>query len=74
MDERAISLELVWEAVNEMKSGKAPGLDGFQVECLKKCGMAVLEWLVRLLNLSFDMGIVPMDWRGACIVPLQREG
>ena len=40
-----------------MKSGKAPGLDGFPVECLNKGGMAVLEWLVRLLNLSFDMGL-----------------
>ena len=30
----------------------------------------MLEWLVRLLNGSFDMGVVPMDWRGACIVPL----
>ena len=55
-----------------MKSGKAPGLDGFPVECLKKGGMAVLEWLVRLLNASFDMGVVPMDWRGACIVPLYK--
>ena len=26
-----------------MKSGKAPGLDGFPVECLMKSGMAVLE-------------------------------
>ena len=33
LNERAISLEEVWEAVNEMKSGKAPGLDGFPVEC-----------------------------------------
>ena len=49
----------VREAVNEIKSGKAPGLDGFIVECLKKCGMAVLEWLVRLFNISFDMGVVP---------------
>ena len=40
--------------MNEMKSRKAPGLDGFPVECLKKGGIAVLEWLVRLLNLSFD--------------------
>ena len=32
--------------------------------------MAVLEWLVRLLNLSFDMVALPMDWHGACIVPL----
>ena len=29
---RAISLEEVGEAVNEMKSGKAPWLDGFPVE------------------------------------------
>ena len=70
LNERAISLEEVGEAVNEMKSGKGPGLDGFPVECLNKGGMAVLEWLVRLLNLSFDMGIVPKDWRGAWIVPL----
>ena len=55
-----------------MKSGKAPMLNGFLVECLKKGGMAVLEWLVRLLNFSFDIGVVPMDWRGACIVPLYK--
>ena len=55
-----------------MKSGKAPGLDGFPVECLKKGGMAVLEWLVRLLNLTFDIGVVPMDWRGACMVLLYK--
>ena len=32
-NQRAISLEEVGEAVNEMKSGKAPGMDGFPVEC-----------------------------------------
>ena len=72
-NERAISVEEVGEAVNEMKSGKAPGLGRFPVECLKKDGMSVLEWLVRLLNLSFDMGVVPMDWRCACIVLLYKE-
>ena len=90
LNERGISLEEVVEAVNEMKSGKAPGLDGFPVECLKKDGMTMLERLVRSvnflkkggmtmlerlvrsLNLSFDMGAVPMDWRGACIVPLYK--
>ena len=60
------------EAVNEIKSGKAPGLDGFPVECLKKGGTPVLEWLVRLLNLIFYMEVVPMDWRGAYIVPLYK--
>ena len=72
LNERAISLEAVREAVNEMKSVKVPGLDGFPVECLKKGGMAVLQWPVRLLNVSFDIGVLPMDWRGACIVPLYK--
>ena len=40
LNERAISLEEVGEAVNEMKSGKATVLDGFPLECLKKGGMA----------------------------------
>ena len=35
LNERAISLEEVGEAVNEIKSGNAPGLDGFPVECLR---------------------------------------
>ena len=72
LNKRAISLEEVGEAVNEMKSGKAPGLGGFPVECLKKGGMALLEWLVILLDISFDMEVVPMDWRVACIVPLYK--
>ena len=42
------------------------------MECLKKGGMAVLEWLVSQLNLSFDMGVVHTDWHGACIVPLYK--
>ena len=63
LNERAILLEEVGGAVNEMRSGKAPGLDGFPVECLKKGGMAVLEWPVRLLNLSFDVVVVPMDMK-----------
>ena len=61
-------MEEIREAMNEMKSDKAPGVDGFPVECLKKNGMAMLEWLVRLLSISFDMGVVPMDWHGACVV------
>ena len=68
LNARAIWIKDVKESVIEMKSGKAPGLDGFPVECLKmKGGMAVFEWLVRPLNVSFDMWAVPMDWRGECI-------
>ena len=38
LNERAISLEEVGEAVKEIKSSKPTGLDEFLVECLKKGG------------------------------------
>ena len=66
LNERTISMEEVMESVNEINSGMAAGLDGFPVPCSKKRGMgciAVLEWLARLLNVSFDMGVVPI-WTG----------
>ena len=43
LNQREISLVEVRKAVNEMNSGKAPGLDGFPIECLKKGGTSVLE-------------------------------
>ena len=72
---RAISLVEVREAVNEMKSSKTPGLDGLSVECLnfkERWYGSVRLLLVRLLHVSFDMGVVPMDRRGACIVALYK--
>ena len=72
LNERGISLVELREAVKEIKSGKAPGLHEFPVEYLKKDGTEVLAWLVRLLNVSFDMGVVPMDWRGEYIVLLYK--
>ena len=48
LNERAIYIAIVEvrEAVNEIKSGKGPGLDGFPVECLKKDGYGS----VRMVN------------------------
>ena len=42
------------------KWGNALELDDFPVECITKGGMAVLEWLLRLLNVTFDMWVVPI--------------
>ena len=74
LNERIILIEEVKEAVNEMKSGKAPGPDGFPVECLKKGCMTVLEWRVRLLKVIVLIWGTPMNCRGASSAPVQREG
>ena len=49
-NEREITREEVKRkrALNEMKGGKAPGMDGVRVEMLKEGGATVLEWLVSV--------------------------
>ncbi|MCP4255879.1 MAG: hypothetical protein GY775_21255 [Candidatus Scalindua sp.] len=51
-----ISRKEVQDVVNDMKAGKAAGLDGCDVECLKKGGVSVVEWLCRLFNMFYDRG------------------
>ena len=45
LNEKAILIEEVREAVNEMKSSKPIGLDGFPVKCLKIAGICSV-WVV----------------------------
>ena len=45
-------------------------MDGVSAEMLKKGGVTVVEWLVRLFNVCFLLSVVPVDWVCACIVPL----
>ena len=71
-NEREITREEVKSALNEMKGGKAPGMDGVRVEMLKEGGVTVLEWLVSVFNLSFILSIVPVDLVIACMVPLYK--
>ena len=71
-NEREITREEVKRALNEMKGGKAPGMDGMRVEMLKEGGVTVLEWLVRLFNIYFMLSIVPVDWVMASMMPLYK--
>ena len=71
-NDREIKREEVEKALKGMRMGKAPGLDGCHVECLSKGGGAMVDWLVRLLNVCFREGRVPSDWRSACVVPLYK--
>ena len=72
LNDGCVVTEEVEGAVAKMKSGKSPGLDGCTVECIKHGGVAVVEWLVRLLNECFRVGAVPLDWVSACVVPLYK--
>ena len=72
LNESPITRQEVEGAVRELKTGKAAGMDGVEVECVRSGGGSMVEWLVRLLNICFERGRVPEDWMSACIVPLYK--
>ena len=71
-NESEITKEEVERALKETKTGKAPGVDGVHAEMLKEGGVTVVEWLVRLFNVCFYLGMCPVDWVLAVIVPLYK--
>ena len=62
MKMKEITKEEVERALEETKVGKAVGMDGVRAEMLKKGGVTVMEWLVRLLNICFLLSVVTVEW------------
>ena len=71
-NESQITNEEVERALQKTKTGKAPGVDGVHAEMVKEGGLTVVEWLVRLFNVCFYLGMCPVDWVLAVIVPLYK--
>ena len=74
-EEESIGIEEVVEAIEKLKSGKAPGICGIDAEMLKAGGIAAAEWwLHRVIELAWAKGKVVEDWKKAVIVPLHKKG
>ena len=39
-------------------------------EMLKNGGISTTDWLLRIFNRGMEIGVVPNDWKVACIVPI----
>ena len=55
-----------------MKGGKAAGMNGIVVEMLKNGGIRIIDWLLRIFNKCMESGVVPEDWKAACVVPVYK--
>lgn len=71
-EEFEVSVDDVRKAVNKLKKGKSPGVDGITSEMLKCGGECLLEWLRRVCNVCLLNEKVPNDWMRAIIVPIYK--
>ena len=68
----AFNAELVEEQINNMKRGKAAGLDNISADHLQHCHPCLPTFLARLFNLIIETGIVPDKFGLSYTIPLLK--
>ena len=64
----------VKSAIDNMKSGKAPGADGVSAEMLKAGGDVITETLPEIFKEIWEEEEIPVDWKTGLIVKLPKKG
>jgi hypothetical protein len=69
-----ISLIEVEDAVDDLVTNKAPGIDGIDNDILKKSKLVIAPMLCSLFNKLLEKGCYPEEWCSAIIVPIYKKG
>ena len=64
----------VKSAIDNMKSGKAPGADGVSAEMLKAGGDVITETLTQIFKEIWEEEEIAVDWKTGLIVKLPKKG
>ena len=68
------SLEELNLAINELKWGKAPGLDKMFAEFIKHFGLNVKHWLLTIVNEILNTGTLPKFFKKSKVIAALKPG
>ena len=68
-----ISLQEVEVAIDELNVQKSPGIDGVSNDILKNSKLVIAPMLCHLFNKVLEVGVYPVDWCKAIIVPVYKK-
>ena len=63
----------VFEALSQLDTSKAVGIDGIGPRVLKHCTMSLSRPLCYLFNLSLSTGYIPQEWKTHIIIPIHKS-
>ncbi|CAF1464287.1 unnamed protein product, partial [Rotaria sordida] len=66
------SLIEVEEAINKLKSGKAPGNDGIAADLLKAGGKSMAKWLHEIIGEIWENEQMVEDWTTAILIRIYK--
>lgn len=69
-----ITYDEITSALNKVRHGKSPGMDGISYEFLKHLPQNWLLYLTCLFNKIFDSGSMPVDWHTIILTMLHKKG
>ena len=62
------------QALQKLKKRKSPGPDKIHNEMITELGAMGKEVLLRIINLSWETGTLPKNWRNSYIIPVLKKG
>ena len=69
-----ITEDMVQSEINKMNVNKSSGPDNIHARLLKELVNQISAPLAALFNKSMKEGIVPCDWKVACVSPIYKKG
>lgn len=66
--------EVVEEAISNLRLQSAPGPDQIPCCIFKNCSESLAPVLAVLMNMSFERGYLPQDWKHAVVTPIYKKG
>ena len=69
-----ISKEEIWKAINQMKTGKAAGIDNIPPEVLKEGGAEIVNQLHNIFNKIWSTETPPAEWKKGLLIKIPKNG
>ena len=66
--------KLVLDKLNNMNTSKSQGPDELHPKLIFELRNELCKTLANLFNISMQTGMIPQDWRDACVAPLHKKG
>ena len=66
--------DIVYNKLCRLKTDKAQGPDGIHPAVLKNCAEQLAKPVSMIFTMSFEQGVIPLDWKLANITPIYKKG
>ena len=71
---KPVSHECVLDYIQSLSENKATGIDNISARLLKKAGVAIVDPITHIINLSLQTHVFPDSWKRARLNPIYKAG